>query len=327
MSPMAAHPKQPTTEAAATQADAPVLSPVESDFSGAVEFGRARALLAGLLAVAFGWAYWPVFGRLIESWDKEPDYSHGYLVIPVALYILWFRRDSRPSISSAVCWGGLLLIAASMALRIVGSQLYIESVGDWSLPIWIGGAVWLLAGRQFFFWALPAIGFLYFMIPLPYRIETALSLPLQLVATQLSCWMLQFLGQPAVAEGHSIWLNEYRLDVAQTCSGLRMFVGIAALAYAYTVLVCRGRWQKVFVLLSLIPVALLANAIRITATGLLYQWVDSDAAKTFSHDVSGWIMIPLAAALFAVAIWYINRLFIETKPVDARELLQRGATR
>jgi hypothetical protein len=81
------------------------------------------------------------------------------------------------------------------------------------------------------------------MIPLPFRLETMLSLPLQRVATDVSCWVLQCLSQPALAEGNTILLNDFRFEVAQACSGLRIFVGIAALAFAFIVIVRRPCWQ------------------------------------------------------------------------------------
>ena len=99
-------------------------------------------------------------------------------------------------------------------------------------------------------WSLPSIAFLWFMVPLPFRVERWLSLPLQGAATKLSCWILQALGQPALAEGHVILLGDNRLEVEQACSGLRIFVGIVALAFAYAILMRRQWWEKALLLLS-----------------------------------------------------------------------------
>ena len=155
------------------------------------------------------------------------------------------------------------------------------------------------------------------MVPLPFRVERWLSLPLQGVATNLSCWILQALGQPALAEGHVIVLGNYRLEVEQACSGLRIFVGILALAFAYVIVVRRAWWEKALLLASAIPIALLANAARIVVTGLLYQYVSGEAAKKFAHDAAGWVMILFAAGLVRAGL-------VVFVPAGARGRVGRG---
>jgi exosortase len=172
-------------------------------------------------------------------------------------------------------------------------------------------------------WSLPSIIFLWFMVPLPYRVERWLSLPLQGAATKLSCWVLQILGQPALAEGHTILLGSYRLEVEQACSGLRIFVGILALAFAFVTIVRRTWWEKALLLASAIPIALLANSSRIVATGLLYQWVSGEAAKEFTHAAAGWVMILLAAGLFGLVLWYLYSLVREVEKVDVGAVVRR----
>ena len=112
-----------------------------------------------------------------------------------------------------------------------------------------------------------------------------------------------------------------RLEIAEACSGLRIFVSIAALAFAYVVLINKPWWTKAAVACSVLPVALLTNAVRIIATGLLNTHISGEAAHRFSHDAAGWAMIPVAAAFIAVVIWYVGRLIVEVKTVSTGELL------
>jgi exosortase len=139
--------------------------------------------------------------------------------------------------------------------------------------------------------------------------------------------MLQFLGQPAIAEGNTILLDDYVLEVAQACSGLRMFMAIVALAYVYMVFVKRPWWQKTLLFISLIPIAIIANALRIVLTGLLYRLVSGEAAKAFSHDFAGWVMIPMAALFFGAMLLYLDRLFVEIIPLAQRDMLERKRVR
>lgn len=286
---------------------------------------RQRAVLGVTilpLLVAFIWSYWPTLVEMVRQWDTQPDYSHGYFVIPVALFLLWVRRDSFPGVAGRIAWGGLIPLFASLGLRWLGGYYYLGSIDAWSIVFWCAGVVWLFAGWRVLWWASPAVVFLFFMIPLPFSAERMLSLPLQRVATLLSTGGLRFFGQPALAEGHTILLGETRLEVVQACSGLRIFVGILALAFAYIVIVRRPLWQKAVVALSVIPVTLIANSTRIVVTGLLSQYFSSDAAHTFTHDLAGWFMIPFAAGLFALVLWYLNRAFIAEEDVAPEALLR-----
>jgi exosortase len=287
-------------------------------------FSMMRLLsTAAVLGSVFLWAYWPTILDLIQAWNSEADYSHGYLVVPFALYFLWARRDSFPGVSAGVRWPGLLLIAASIGIRYAATLVYASSVDAWSILLYAAGVAWLLGGWRVMWWSLPSIAFLWFMMPLPYRVERWLSLPLQGVATQLSCWTLQCLGQPAIAEGHTILLGENQMEIEQACSGLRIFMGIVALAFVYLVLIRRTWWEKLLLAASTVPVALVANATRIVLTGLLFQYTTGEIAHKFSHDFAGWLMIPFAAFLFALVLWYLGKLFREVEPTDVRSVIRR----
>ena len=287
--------------------------------------------MGGLLAAVFFWSYWPTLRELVNTWNHVPDYSHGYLVAPLAVLFLWARRDrmptaATPAAAASPAWPGLVLVAIGLAMRFVGDWYYLESLDGWSILLWVGGAIWLFLGRAFFLWSLPSVAFLWFMVRLPFRLELGLSLPLQTVATHMSCWVLQMLGQPALAEGHTIYLGQHVLEVEQACSGLRIFIGIAALAYAYVAIVRRTWWEKAVLLLSVIPIALVANVTRVVCTGLLYQYVSGEAAKKFSHDLAGWVMILYAAGLFALVLWYLGKLVREVEPVELDAVVRRGNT-
>jgi len=276
-----------------------------------------------VLSAVFLWAYWPTLAALVEAWNREPDYSHGYFVPPLAAYFLWARRDTFPGVAAGPSWWGLALILLCLGARVFSAHFYLEAIDGWSILLWCAGVAWLLAGWRAAWWSLPSIVFLWFMVPLPYRVERWVSLPLQKVATVISCWFLRLFGQPALAEGNVILLGDYRLEVEQACSGLRIFVGILALAFAYVILVRRSWWEKAILLVSVVPIALLANASRIVVTGLLFQYVSGKAAKQFSHDAAGWAMILLAAAMFGAVLWYLRALVREVELVEIGAVLRR----
>jgi exosortase len=198
---------------------------------------------------------------------------------------------------------------------------FIEAVQAWSILLWLAGACWFLGGRRLLWWSLPAIGFLSFMIPLPFRAERMLSQPLQAVAARFSCWLLQLLGQPAIREGNIVIINDIELAIVEACSGLRIFVSIVALAFAFAVFFHRPWWTKAALFASVLPVALISNAVRIALTGLLHVYFSGEAAHRFSHDAAGLFMIPFAAALMLGVVWYMDKLLFEVETASARDLL------
>jgi exosortase len=275
-----------------------------------------------VLSGVFVWSYWSTLEELVRTWNSSPDYSHGFLVAPLAAWFLWRRRATFPSALLAPSWYGLSLIALAAVARMVAARFYFPEIDGCSLPLWLAGACWLFGGWALLRWAAPSLGFLLFLVPLPATMETLLSQQLQATATTMSTWTLQCLGQPAIAEGTTILLNDNVLEVERACSGLRMFYGILALSVAY-IIVSRAKLRvAVVLLLAVAPVAIVANVMRITLTGLIYNYASGEAARKFSHDLAGVLMIVLALALFGLVLWTAQRTFRQFRRSRSRALLR-----
>lgn len=283
-------------------------------------FVASWVVLIGVVA----WSYWPTLSEMVHAWETHADYSHGYLVLPLALFFLWHRRREFPATELRPSWWGAALLLVAVAFRIVAGRYYLLPVDGWTLPLTIGGVVWLVYGTPFIKWSWPSIVFLWFMVPFPYSAERLLSVPLQSVATKLSTATLVALGAPAFSEGNVILLGDHTLFVEEACSGMRIFFGIFALAFAFVLFSRWAWWQKTLVLLAALPVAIAANVLRIVVTGLLYQWVSSDAGQKFSHDVAGFVMIPIAAIFFWLFLLYLDRLFPQEEEVRSTSALLRN---
>jgi exosortase len=150
------------------------------------------------------------------------------------------------------------------------------------------------------------------MMPLPGSLNMFLAGPLQTLATIGSTALLQALGLPVLAEGNVINVGTHELEVAQACNGLSMLEAFAALIVAVTVTVLadRPRWEKVVLVLSIVPIALISNILRITATAWCYHQFGTSAkflgwtVDDIEHAVAGWAMMPIALAL----VWVEQRL-------------------
>ncbi len=262
------------------------------------------------------WAYWTALADAAERWSHDPQYSHGYLVPLFAGLLLWLRRGKLTATELRPSWWGLALLGTATALRLVGVYFFHEYLDPISLLPALAGVVLLVAGWSYLRWAWPAIAFLFFMIPLPFTASEALARQLQRMATESSTFLLQTLGQPAVSEpnGTVIYLNEVTLNVEEACSGLRMLMVFFALSTAVALLMRKPLWERLLVCASAIPIALLTNLLRITATGLLHETVGKEIADAVFHDLAGWLMMPLALGLLALELKLLGRLLIEPAP-------------
>jgi exosortase len=247
---------------------------------------------------------------MAERWATDPQYSHGFLVPLFAAALLWFRRADRPRGPLAPDWWGLTLLGGASALRLVAAYFYIDPLDAFSLLSALAGAVLLMGGWPALRWAWPGVAFLGFMLPLPYQVETALGVPLRRFATLASTYALETLGYPALAEGNVIRIDDVRLGVIDACSGLGMLMTFFALATAVAVVV-RRRWvDRLVLVLSAIPIAVLANVARITASGAAFTVVRDEGWRHFIHDLTGWLMMPLALGLLWLELMVIDWLLV-----------------
>jgi exosortase len=269
----------------------------------------ALVALAALTA-ALVWSYWTSLTAMAGKWANDPQYSHGWLVPVFSGAYLWYRRDRLALSSIGPNAWGLALLAAALGMRLAATQYYVEWFDGLSLVAAVGGVVLLAAGFRTLKWALPGVLFLAFMVPLPYTIESAMKQPLRELGTVVSTYAIQTLGITAFAEGNVIVVDEARIGVAEACSGLRMLVIFFALSTGVAIVSERSWWERLLIVASAVPIALIANVTRITTTAILHVLAGAEIADKVFHGLAGWLMMPLGLALLGAELWLITRLFI-----------------
>ena len=177
-----------------------------------------------------------------------------------------------------------------------------------------------MGGWGLFKWALPAVIYLFFMIPLPSRFNDLLASPLQTLATIGSVSVLQAIGQPVLAEGNVIWIGSQRLEVAEACRGLSMLLAFISLITAMVIFVKRPIWERIVLLASTIPIALLSNIIRIAVTAVLYRYFDRPVKSI--HDWAGLAMMVLALGFVGIELKVMEWLVVEDRPSETPTLLR-----
>ena len=284
-----------------------------------------NAILRGglfLLGVALIWSYWPSVTDMTTRWSEDPRYAHGYLVPVFSFALAWSRWQPEVATAGSRAWG-VVWLAAGAGLRLVGTLVYFDWLEAVSLLPSLAGLCLLLGGWGSFRRTWPAIAFLGFMLPLPYQVEMALGWPLQRIATRASAYALQILGMPALEEGNLIRMKEVTIGVVEACNGLGMLVVFFALATGVALVSRRTSLERIVVIASAIPIALIANVARITLTGVLHETVGERIANLVYHDLAGWLMMPLALALLGIELQVLSRLTVEaTPPLRAASLPQ-----
>ncbi len=269
------------------------------------------------LLTTFVWSYWSTLVELINEWSHNQDYSVGGLVPIVAVYLAWSRRKDLRDLKLQPCWWGVLVILLGQAARLFGLLFVYESAERYSMVITAVGAILLVAGWPVFVelkWLWP---FLLLMVPLPGRVHNLISGPLQRMATVGAVFSLELFGVMVAREGNVIILNETeRLAVAEACSGLRMLTAFVIVAGTLAFVVNRPRWQKLALVASSVPIAILCNLLRIVATALLCVYASSELAERFFHDFAGITMMPLAILMLAGELALFNLLVVPDEPSE-----------
>jgi exosortase len=269
---------------------------------------RAAVWQLAALAAALVWAYLPMLRVFADKWVNDPQYSHGLLVPFFSAYLVWRAgRTDAPALRPLPVLGcGLLVL--TLGLRAAAGALLFYQLDAASLLLALAAVALAVGGVPLLARTGPAVAFLAFMIPLPYELERNIGSPLKTAATVSSTFLLQTLGLPAIRDGNVILIDEVRLGVVDACSGLKMMATFAAFSVGAALVVERSRFEKLMVLLGIVPIAVLTNVLRIAMTGLSFSLIAHKGTQLFLHDLYGYAMILVGLSLLAAELWVLKRL-------------------
>jgi exosortase len=254
------------------------------------------------LVVSFAVLFRGVLVSLVNHWYTDDNYSHGFLIVPLALYLAWERRDKLSQIrpAPALVSGGIMVLGSVLVLLagLLGAELFLSRIAI--IGVLIGGVLFILGWPHLKMLAFP-IAVLLLMIPIPAILFNHIVFPLQLLASRVGEMSLSAAGIPVLREGNIITLANTTLEVAEACSGIRSLVSLLTLGIIYGYFTDTRTSIRVLVALSAIPVAIFANGLRVAGTGIAAHYYGSAAAEGFFHTFSGWfVFIAAFAMLFGV---------------------------
>ena len=263
--------------------------------------GVAAIGAAAPVVIAVAWLYADVIPALVRQWAADPDYSHGFFVVPLAAFFVWERRAALAVLPRRPHAAGLAVLLVSLGVFTAGrygSELFLTRV---SMVGVLAGLILFLAGwAHLKTLALPT-AFLLFMIPLPAIVFNQVAFPLQLLASRLGALVISATGVPVLREGNVLLLPGRTLEVAEACSGIRSLLSLLMLAIVLGYFTERRTGPRAAIAIAAVPIAVIANAVRVAGTGLASYWISPAAAEGFFHSFSGWLMFVVSlAGLLAV---------------------------
>lgn len=273
-------------------------------------FDMRSVYIVGALALVTVLAYAGGIENLFKRWGEQEELSHGYFLPVIAGWILWSRRGAlEGSLGKPVTLGLLGVLVSSIVL--VLSELTVTSLmifQQLAMILLFSSLALTLGGWKVFWLSLMPVGFLLFMVPPPYWAITILSQQFQLWSSQLGVWMIELLGIPVLLTGNIIDLGNYKLQVAEACSGLRYLFPFLSLGFLAAFLFKAPLWQRAIVFLSTIPITILMNSLRIALTSILVNQFGPEHAEGFIHAFEGWVVFLLCLIMLFAVIYAISLL-------------------
>lgn len=277
-----------------------VLSPKSTPLSS----WAPLAWISGVMLVSF----YPMLERLVQQWMHDDDMGHGFFVPVVAAYIAWQRKDEILEIEMERNYWGLVVMlyaAVQYVLGTIAAELFLTRT---AIVFSIAGAVLFTGGFQL----LKKVGFpiflLGFMVPIPAVIYNQITFPLQMFASGVAEKTLLLLGIPVLRDGNILELAEHKLSVVEACSGIRSLLSLTFLSLVYGFFFESRGWMRAMLLFATVPIAIAANAFRVSMTGVLYEY-KSEWAEGFFHTAEGWVIFMIALSLLLMFHRFANWFF------------------
>jgi exosortase len=252
---------------------------------------------AVLMATSFVALFFDVGRKLVADWATDDNYSHGFLVVPVALFLAWERREALRAAVGRPSVVGLAIVAGSLAVLAagtLGAELFLTRVA--MVGVLAGAVLFAFGWAHLRLLAFP-LAFLLLMIPLPALLFNQIALPLQLLASQVGEAGLGWFGVPVLREGNVMVLASTTLEVAEACSGIRSLISLLTLGIVYGYFMDSRGWVRWVLALATVPIAVVTNGLRVAGTGIAAHYYGPEAAEGFLHTFSGWLVFVSALAL------------------------------
>ena len=253
--------------------------------------------------------------RMVQQWSGQEEYSYGYLIPFITLFLIWQKADVLRRIPFSGSWSGIGIVLFGVVLFIIGNLSVLYTLIQYSFLIVLAGCVLAMLGwRAFRVISIPLF-VLAFMIPLPGFIYGTLSNSLQLLSSQIGVWFLKQTGVSVFLEGNVVDLGTYKLQVEEACNGLRYLFPLMTFGFVTAYFFKAPFWKRAVIFLSTIPITVFMNSARIAAIGIMVDHWGRSMAEGFLHQFEGWVVFMICLSLLLAEMWLLARAGSDSRPL------------
>jgi exosortase D (VPLPA-CTERM-specific) len=268
--------------------------------------GQAGLLFAVSVLICFA-AFSETLLELVWRWSAQEEYSHGFLIPAISVWLLWGRRSAIAASIGRPSWSSLAAIMLATIMLIVGKLSALYMLAQFGFIVALIGVALAFGGYSLLRVVFVPIIILLFAIPLPYFIDAMLSYRLQLISSQLGVFFIRLFQIPVYLEGNVIDLGVYKLQVVEACSGLRYLYPLMSLGFLTAYFFHAPLWQRALTFFSTIPITIVMNSVRIGLVGILVNSWGPQDADGLLHMFEGWIIFIACAGVLAGEVYLLAR--------------------
>lgn len=254
------------------------------------------------------WLFWDGLYRMWDWWMELPEYSHGILIPPVAIFLVWQQKNELERERFCGSWWGVAIVLVGGLLLLLGQFATVYTLVEYAYVITLLGLTLAFMGRKPFKLVLMPLLILLFMIPLPQFILANLSTKLQLLSSSLGVWFIRLFDISVYVEGNVIDLGGYKLQVAEACNGLRYLFPLMTIGFLIAYFYKGATWKRWVLFLSSIPITVVMNSLRVGTIGIMVEHWGIAMAEGFLHEFQGWAVFMLSAGLMIGEVVVLNRI-------------------
>jgi exosortase D (VPLPA-CTERM-specific) len=243
--------------------------------------------------------------NLPSYWSKD-EYSHGYLIPVIALFLGWHALSNKRG-EPSTSWVGLPVLLISLVMSAFAELAAFEALLNYSFIVAIFGVFLLFFGKNLTYALTPMIVFLLFAAPLPHIVYGNLSIKMQLVSSTLGTGLIGMFGFPVYQDGNIIDLGHMKLQVEEACNGLRYLFPLMSLGYLTAYLLDDKWWKRLTLFASVIPITILMNSLRIGAIGISVNLWGQEMAEGILHAFEGYVVFGFCLVFLLGELWIILR--------------------
>lgn len=283
--------------------------------NNAFRFTKPFITLLVASAGALVFLFYDSLDVMVRAWSTREEYSHGFLIPLISVYLIWQRSDVLRQLRFEPSWAAVAVVLIGLFMFFLGELSTVYTVVQYAFLLTLYGLVWALVGTPVFKIIAIPLFLLLFMVPFPNFIYSNLSSKLQLISSELGVFVIRLFGISVFLEGNVIDLGSYKLQVVEACNGLRYLFPLMTLGFIVAYFYHAEMWKRLVIFLSTIPITIFMNSFRIGVIGVMVDNWGQGMAEGFLHDFEGWAIFMACFGILFLEMWLLMRITKDRRPL------------